>query len=180
MVLSLFQTASAQELHGSTLNLALGIGGRQLSVFHINYEFDVAPAVTLAPFVSFYDYSNFIPIGVKGSFYFDNMLQINSSWDLYVAGTLGLGIVSDEWDTQYYRDRYNFRGPNAIFIDFHLGAEIPFHAPGRHVPGLVQRRIHHWNRASLIRRSRFTLTTEANEDEWFYNRSVIIDIIPRK
>ncbi len=126
LVLSLFQTASAQELHGSTLNLGLGIGGRQVSVFHINYEFDVAPAVTLAPFVSFFDYSNFIPIGVKGSFYFDDLLTLNSEWDLYAAGSLGLGIVSEEWDTQYYRDRYRFRGPNAIFLDFHVGAEYHF------------------------------------------------------
>jgi len=126
LVLSLFQTASAQELHGSTLNLGLGIGGRQVSVFHINYEFDVAPAVTLAPFVSFYDYSNFIPIGLKGSFYFDDMLSLDSNWDLYAAASLGLGLVSDEWDNQYHRDRYRFRGPNALFFDFHLGAEYRF------------------------------------------------------
>lgn len=126
MLLSTGQTASAQELHGSTLNLGVGIGGRSVSVFHVNYEFDVAPNITLAPFISFYDYSNFIPIGVKGSLYFDDMLRANSDWDFYVAGSLGLGIVSDKWDTDYYRDRYNYRGPNAVFLDIHFGAEYHF------------------------------------------------------
>lgn len=120
------QTANAQELHGSTLNLGLGIGGRTVSVFHINYEFDVAPAVTLAPFVSFYDYTNFIPIGVKGSFYFDDMFDLTPTWDVYLAGSLGFGIVSDRWNTDYYRDKYNFRGPSAIFMDLHVGVEYRF------------------------------------------------------
>ena len=119
-------TVTAQELHGSTLNLGVGIGGRQVSVFHIDYEFDVAPAITVAPFISFYDYSNFIPIGVKGSLYFDDMIGANSDWDLYLAGSLGLGIVSNEWDTDYYRDRYNYRGPNAVFLNIHVGGEYHF------------------------------------------------------
>ncbi|WP_266206140.1 hypothetical protein [Pontibacter kalidii] len=54
--------AFAQEKHGSTLNIGVGIGGyggyyqyanRSLPVFNINYEFDVAKSFTLAPFISF-------------------------------------------------------------------------------------------------------------------------------
>ena len=57
----------AQEKYGSTLNLGLGIGGysgyykytgRSLSVFHINYEFDLAKNFSLAPFISFSTYSD--------------------------------------------------------------------------------------------------------------------------
>ncbi len=126
ITLGLVPEASAQELHGSTLNLGLGIGGRTVSVFTVNYEFDVAPAVTVAPFVSFYDYSNFVPIGVKASYYLDDLLNLRSGWDLYGAGSLAFGIVSDEWNTDYYRDRYHFRGPNALFLDVHIGAEYHF------------------------------------------------------
>ncbi|MEQ8535603.1 MAG: hypothetical protein RIB86_27340, partial [Imperialibacter sp.] len=53
----------AQESFGNTLNLGLGVGGysgyygyigHSLPVLSLNYEFDVAPNFTLAPFVSFY------------------------------------------------------------------------------------------------------------------------------
>src|SRR6185436_3730580 len=103
LFLTVFQFAShAQEQYSKTLNLGLGIGyygyvGRSLPVFHLNYEFDVAKDFTLAPFITFYSYSNsyywgnknypfryytyretVIPIGGKGTYYFDNILQANS------------------------------------------------------------------------------------------------------
>jgi hypothetical protein len=84
--------------YGHTLNLGLGIGGyscyygyigHTLPVFNINYEFDVANNFTLAPFVSFYSFRNskyyynetVLPIGVKGTYYFDQLLNANSDWD---------------------------------------------------------------------------------------------------
>ena len=56
-------TGHAQEKYGNTLNLGLGIGyygyvGHSLPVFHINYELPVAKNFTLAPFLTFYSYSN--------------------------------------------------------------------------------------------------------------------------
>ncbi len=96
--------SSAQSTYGKTLNLGLGVGGyggyykyagRSIPVFHLDYEFDVAKDFTLAPFISFYNYSNeyywgnnnypnqyytynetVIPIGVKGTYYFDQILKI--------------------------------------------------------------------------------------------------------
>ncbi len=123
--LSLIQTTSAQEreLHGSALNLGVGIGARQAAVYHINYEFDVVPSFTIAPSASFYGYTKFVPIGVKGSFYFDDVLNLDREWDLYVGATAAMGIVSDEWNNQAYRDMYRFRGANNLFFDVHLGAE---------------------------------------------------------
>lgn len=128
MTLSLFQTTSAQavqerELHGSALNLGVGIGARQVSIFHANYEFDAASNITLAPFISFYDFTNYIPIGVKGSFYFDEVLNLDREWDLYAGASIAMGIVSDGWNEQYYRDLYRFRGPNAMLFDAHIGME---------------------------------------------------------
>src|SRR4051812_23236376 len=64
LILTVFQFKGfAQEQYGKTLNLGLGIGyygyvGRSLPVFHANYELNVAKDFTLAPFVTFYSFSN--------------------------------------------------------------------------------------------------------------------------
>lgn len=149
------QNSNAQEKYGNTLNLGLGIGGyggyygyvgSSIPVFHINYEFDVAKNFTLAPFLSFSSYSNsyywgdknhpyryytysetVIPIGVKGTYYFDDLLKLNSKWDVYLGGSLGFAIVNSHWDDGYYGDRYyyhNTRSP--LFLDLHIGAEYHF------------------------------------------------------
>jgi hypothetical protein len=135
----------AQETYGRTLNLGLGVGGysgyygyvgRSLPVFHINYELDVARNFTLAPFVSFYTFSGnhasysyhetVIPVGVKGAYYFDELLDANSKWDFYLAGSLGFAIVNSRWQDGYTGDRRHFHNGNALFLDVHIGAEYHF------------------------------------------------------
>jgi len=149
-LLSLFMIAGANlsaqdrtysENHGGALNLGLGIGGyggyygyygRSLPVFSINYEFDVAKNFTLAPFVTFVTYHDYynhygyretvIPIGVKGSYYFDDLLRANSDWDFYLAGSLGFSIVRTSWDGGYLGDS-NYHTANPLFLDLHIGTE---------------------------------------------------------
>ncbi|MDP1725242.1 MAG: hypothetical protein Q8M15_00560 [Bacteroidota bacterium] len=148
--------SNAQEKFGKALNLGVGVGGyygyydyagRSLPIFHLNYEFDVAKSFTLAPFVSFYSYSDeyywgnknyperwytyretVIPIGIKGTYYFDELLKANSHWDFYLAGSLGFAIIKQSWSDGYYGDRYyyNRRRPSALFLDLHIGAEYHF------------------------------------------------------
>lgn len=141
--------AVAQEKHGSTLNLGVGIGGyggyykyanRTLPVFNINYEFDVAKRFTLAPFISFSTFSNgyrnnnynytyresVIPIGLKGTYYFDDLLQASSKWDFYLAGSLGFAIVNSRWEDSYDGDRDYYRRGNPLFLDLHIGTEYHF------------------------------------------------------
>lgn len=150
------QEATSGEQYGKTLNLGLGIGGysgyygyvgRSLPVFHINYEFDVAKDFTLAPFISFYSFRNgyywgdynknypyknyyyretVIPIGAKGTYYFDDLLKANSKWDFYLAGSLGFAIVTSSWDSDYYGDREYFHHGNPLFFDLHIGTEYHF------------------------------------------------------
>ena len=152
---------SAQEViltekYGKTLNLGLGIGGysgyygyvgHTMPVLHADYEFDVAKNFTLAPFVSFYSYSNkyywgdkhnnypykyyyyretVIPIGVKGAYYFDQLFKANSKWDFYAAGSLGFAIVNSSWDNDYYGDRNYYHNPSPLFFDIHIGTEYHF------------------------------------------------------
>ena len=141
----------AQEKYGSTLNLGLGIGGysgyykytgRSLPVFHINYEFDVAKNFTLAPFISFSSYSDrtywgqnkstytyrhtVIPIGAKGTYYFDELLQANSDWDFYLAGSLGFALLHSRWDDGYGGDKNLYSNGSPLYLDLHIGAEYHF------------------------------------------------------
>lgn len=136
----------AQEKYGSTLNVGLGIGGYSgyyrytgsvLPVFNLNYEFDVATNFTLAPFISFTSYGRrfkdgstsyqyhetIIPIGVKGSYYLDDLVEAGSEWDFYLAGSLGFAIVNSRWDDGYLGDKDRYRNGRPLFLDLHLGAE---------------------------------------------------------
>ena len=150
------QNTNSGEKYGKTLNLGLGIGGysgyygyvgRSIPVFHINYEFDVAKNFTLAPFVSFYSFNNsyywgdnkknypyrnynyhetVIPIGAKGTYYFDDILKANSKWDFYLGGSLGFAIVNSSWDSDYYGDKNYYRHGSHLFFDLQIGTEYHF------------------------------------------------------
>jgi hypothetical protein len=148
-------TGNAQSTYGKTLNLGLGVGGysgyykyagRSVPVFHLNYEFDVAKDFTLAPFISFYTYSNeyywgnnnspdqyytynetVIPIGIKGTYYFDELLKANNKWDFYLGASLGFALVNASWEAGYQGDdKYFNKKGNSVFLDLHIGAEYHF------------------------------------------------------
>lgn len=138
---------SAQENYGKTINISLGIGGHSgysgyagysLPVLNINYEFDVASYFTLAPFISFYTYSgkydnytykeNVIPVGLKGTYYLDDLLNAGSSWDFYGAGSIGFAFVNSRWDSGYLGDKHYFNKGNSAFVDIHIGAEYHFNS----------------------------------------------------
>jgi hypothetical protein len=131
------QTGSYNERYGHTLNLGLGVGGyagyygyvgQSVPVFHINYEFDVARSFTLAPFATFFTYHHdyyqetVIPLGVKGTYYFDQILGASPDWDFYLAGSLGFSLVNTRWDDGYYQTN-TYQAANPLFLDLHIGAE---------------------------------------------------------
>ncbi len=145
------QKSNNSEKFGKTLNLGLGIGGysgyygyvgSSIPVLNINYEFDIASNFTLAPFLSFYTFKKsyywgnhnypykyyfyretVIPLGIKGTYYFDQLLRANYKWDFYLSGTLGLAIVSSKWDSDYYGDKNYYNRTNSLFFDLHIGTE---------------------------------------------------------
>lgn len=140
------QNKHYSDSHGNALNLGLGIGGysgyygyvgHSVPVFNLNYEFDVANSFTLAPFISFssyrtgYYYQNhnyyyhetIIPVGVKGTYYFDRLLNANSDWDFYLAGSLGFSIVKSSWDDGYNGNTSYYDNGNPLFLDLHIGTE---------------------------------------------------------
>jgi len=132
------QRHSSSNEYGNTLNIGLGIGGysgyygyygNTLPVFNLNYEFGVARNFTLAPFISFYSYSDanyrsyVTPIGVKGTYYLDQLLHAGSDWDFYVAGSLGADIETTTWNDGYNGDRSYYKSVDPLYLDFHLGTE---------------------------------------------------------
>ncbi|HEU5168449.1 MAG TPA: hypothetical protein VFU29_23050 [Chitinophagaceae bacterium] len=146
------QESKPSEQYGKTLNLGLGIGyygyiGHSVPVFHLNYEFNISNNFTLAPFITFYTYKygyywkdnnvnypyrnyyyheTVIPIGLKGTYYFDDLLQANSKWDFYLAGSLGFAIINSSWDDDYYGDQNVYHGARSVYFDLHVGTEYHF------------------------------------------------------
>lgn len=143
----------AYEIYGKTLNMGLGIGyygyvGHTMPVGTMNFEFDVAKQFTLAPFIGFYSYKNYyywgnpnksygdpsyrryyhkvtaVPIGVKGTYYFDKLFHANAKWDFYAAGSLGFVFRSYTWESGYYGDRHVYKTASPLYLDAHIGAEF--------------------------------------------------------
>ena len=140
-----------QEKYGKTANLGLGIGyygyiNHSVPVLHFNYEFDVAKDFTIAPFITFYSYRYdhywgnpnkpykyytyrrmVIPIGAKGTYYFDDLLDANAKWDFYMGASLGLNLYRETWSDGYEGDRDFYRGHRSnVYLDLHAGAEYHF------------------------------------------------------
>jgi hypothetical protein len=144
---------NAQEQHGRTLNAGLGFGyygyrGYTSPALNVNYEFDVAKNFTLAPFISAYGYRHdyywgnphypyryyryretVVPIGVKGTYYFDDILHATDRWDFYLGASLGYSFRKVYWEDGYYGDREVYRSSSYLYLDGHIGTE--FHATER-------------------------------------------------
>jgi len=139
--------APPQKIHyedyGNTLNLGIGYVyfpylDASLPIFMADYEFDVARNFTLAPYIgiasytsgSSYYYGNdyyyyrqtIIPIGVKGTYYFDKLLNLNRYWDIYAALSLGYTFNSVTWQNGYAGNE-NVNDDGHLDLDLHVGAE---------------------------------------------------------
>lgn len=141
------QKGTSGEKYGNTLNAGIGLGyygyvGYSIPVIHANFEFDVARNFTLAPFISFYSYNRYqywgnnnypyrnysyhqtvIPVGLKGSYYFDQFLHAGSKWDFYLAASVGIAIRKTRWESGYYGTTEIHNGTTGVYLDGHIGAE---------------------------------------------------------
>lgn len=138
------------EKFGNTLNLSGGIGyygyiGHPLPVVLVNYEIDIARNFTLAPFVGFYTYTDYyywgdpgmpepdyryysyretvVPVGVKGTYYFDELFRANENWDFYAAASVGATFRKRVWEDRYYGNQRIRTGASPVYLDAHIGAE---------------------------------------------------------
>ncbi|MCW3072459.1 MAG: hypothetical protein JWO44_2349 [Bacteroidetes bacterium] len=144
------QDKPEREKFGNTLNLGAGIGyygyiGHTLPVGTLNYEFDVARNFTLAPFVGIYSYRNYyywnnpnhgdpyyrsysyrviaVPVGIKGTYYFDELFHAGPKWDFYAAASAGFVFRNVVWDSEYYGDKHVYQTSSPLYLDAHAGAE---------------------------------------------------------
>ncbi len=142
------QETVSEEGYGGALNLGAGIGyygyvGHSMPVVHADFEITAAHNFTLAPFVTVYSYQNYyywgnpnypyknysyrqtvIPIGVKGSYYFDELLNAGPKWDFYLAGSLGFAIRKTTWENGYYGETTVQHGSSGLYFDGHIGTEL--------------------------------------------------------
>jgi len=147
--------AQEREKFGNTLNLSLGIGyygyvGHPAPFGSLNYEFDVVRNFTLAPFVGIYTYTDgyywgdpakpindptyrdysyrqiAIPLGVKGCYYFDELLRAGSKWDFYVGTSVGFVIRTEKWEDGYYGNTRVNQSTSPLYLNMHIGSEYHF------------------------------------------------------
>ena len=141
------QENAMTERYGNTLNAGVGLGyygyvGYNLPVLHADYEIQIDRNITLAPSITFYNYEHtyywgnrfnnyqnyrytetVIPIGIKTTYYFDQLLKANSKWDFYAAGSLGYIIRKTSWENGYYGETHINPGTGPLYLDFHVGTE---------------------------------------------------------
>jgi len=115
-----------------------------MPAFQINYELQVANSFTLAPMVSYYTcidkymcgtieepnrYSTYhttvVPIGLKGTYYFDELLGAGKDWDFYMAGSIGMLLVDSKLvDGGPEIPNINNNNSNGtVTFDLHIGTE---------------------------------------------------------
>jgi hypothetical protein len=137
--------ALSQEKYGRTLNLGVGLGyygAYSAPALHANYEFDIFKNATLAPFVTFQSYrryatgydkvrgygnyyyrETYIPLGLKFSYYFDELFNAGEKWDFYAAGSLGFALRTQKWEDEY-SERSSITSPSPLYGTLHIGSEL--------------------------------------------------------
>jgi hypothetical protein len=149
--LSAQETQPPREKYGNTLNIGVGLGyygyGYASPALNVNYEFDLFRNFTLAPFIGAYTFQNdyywgnpnlppsdpsyhyyyyrevVIPVGAKGSYYFDQLFHANPKWDFYAALSLGFSFRSVVWQSDYYGDRSVYQNSGPLYLNLHIGSE---------------------------------------------------------
>ena len=137
--------ATEENQYGNTLNLGLGFGYRGGFPLLLNYEFDAAKNITIAPFISFLTYQSsyywgnphypyqyysyrvtYIPLGAKGTYYFDELLKAKEKWDFYAALSIGAAYGKTVWESGYGGTYDVKQGSNGLFWGISLGCEYHF------------------------------------------------------
>ena len=140
------------EHHGKVFNVSVGVGyygyvGHPLPLGNINYEAGIGRNFTLAPTISVYAYSNYnywgddthpyrdyfyretyIPIGLKASYSFDDLLNAGPRWDFYAGASAGYVYRHVVWENGYGGATDMIKKIDPYFIAAHIGSEYHFGA----------------------------------------------------
>lgn len=144
----LAQETETRENFGHTLNAGTGAGyypyiGYFVCSSHLDYELEIDNNLTVAPFVSYYQYEGthvwgdvdspyrkyhyaetVIPIGLKVSYYFDELLKAGRNWDFYSSASLGFNFRKTSWEEAYFGRSEINPGMGPLYLDFHIGSEL--------------------------------------------------------
>jgi len=97
-VIAMVLLAGGKNLQGQEnydgLNMFVNLG--TISAINVNYEFTVAPQITVAP-VALIDFNGNFGIGAKGSYYFDVLFNLTDPWDTYAGLDLGYRFGSNDF-----------------------------------------------------------------------------------
>ncbi len=131
----------------SALNIGAGIGyyygNYGAPSLNLNYEFDVFRNFTLAPYIAFSSYresrywgndiypgryyrytERIIPVGLKASYYFDELFEAGENWDFYLGASVGYAFRTSTWENGYYGERTVTASP--LLGNLHIGTEYKF------------------------------------------------------
>jgi len=135
------------ENYDNTLNLGVGTalhqyGNNSIPFFVVNYEFQVAEYFTIAPSIGYAHYSSnyyygngnnpyrnysysetIIPISVKGTYYFDKILNAGSKWDFYLGTSVGYYYATFTTENGYTGKTTDIDGTSPLYLAIHLGTE---------------------------------------------------------
>lgn len=144
----LAQEKEADAGFGKTINVSVGLGyyryvGYPVQTIHADYELQIDKNLTAAPFVTIYSYNSSyvwgdlntsyrkydysetaIPIGIKVSYYLDDLVNAASQWDFYFSGSLGYVFRKTIWETAYDGKKEINPGMGPLYLDVHTGAEF--------------------------------------------------------
>ncbi len=130
------QSRKSSSKPGNTLNLGVGLGyGKYRGIpVMASYEIGIAPNLVIAPYIGFgmdrwrhndhYHRAIYVPVGAMGRYYFDDLLGLNSSWDIYGGGSLGTTF----WSGDGYDDDHSWSGSTGLYLDAHIGARYHFNS----------------------------------------------------
>ncbi len=106
LFLALTGNLQAQEDYGNTLNAFVNFG--ENASISANYEFQVAPSLTLSPEARiWFDGDNDLAIGGRADYYFDSLLGLVEPWDIWAG--VDASFISGDGDD--------------FGINAHIGAE---------------------------------------------------------
>jgi hypothetical protein len=122
--------ATSSSEYGNTLNIGVGFGYFNGIPVIVNYEFDIADQITLAPFVGFASgsygiygtYSSF-QFGAKGSYYFDELLNAGAPWDFWAGLSLGYVSVTYQDKSSWGPGIKSSKFGSGLLLGLQIGAE---------------------------------------------------------
>ena len=91
------------------LNFGIGLNHGGFPVY-ASFDFPVATNIAIAPMIAFnVNDFDWMVIGAKGDYYFDELFGLPSAWDVYGGVNLGYRVwMGDEYDDNHHKDYYKY------------------------------------------------------------------------